>query len=60
MNTIIAYLETMFGTYPQTPKLLEAKAELRTMMDDAYQAFHRGRNVRKRGHRRCHLRVWQH
>ncbi len=39
MNTIIAYLETMFGTYPQTPKLFEAKAELRTMMEDAYQGF---------------------
>ncbi|MGR4010630.1 permease prefix domain 1-containing protein [Leucobacter sp. 1207-22] len=39
MNTIIAYLETMFSAYPQTPKLLEAKAELRTMMEDAYQGF---------------------
>ena len=39
MNTIIAYLETMFGAYPQTPKLLEAKAELRTMMEDAYLGF---------------------
>ncbi len=36
MNVIIAYLETMFSTYPQTPRLLEAKAELHGMMEDAY------------------------
>lgn len=36
MNVIIAYLETMFSTYPQTPRLLEAKAELQSMMEDAY------------------------
>ena len=36
MNVIIAYLETMFSTYPQTPRLLEAKTELRSMMEDAY------------------------
>ena len=36
MNVIIAYLETMFSTYPQTPRLLEAKLELRAMMEDAY------------------------
>lgn len=36
MNVIIAYLETMFSAYPQTPRLLEAKAELLAMMEDAY------------------------
>lgn len=36
MNVIIAYLETMFSTYPQTTRLLEAKAELQGMMEDAY------------------------
>lgn len=39
MNVIIAYLETMFGAYPQTPRMLEAKAELQTMMEDAYSGF---------------------
>lgn len=39
MNVIIAYLETMFGAYPQSPRLLEAKAELQTMMEDAYAGF---------------------
>ncbi|MGO2519211.1 MAG: permease prefix domain 1-containing protein [Microbacterium sp.] len=36
MNVIIDYLETMFSAYPQTPRLLEAKTELRAMMEDAY------------------------
>lgn len=36
MNVILDYLETMFRTYPQTPRLLEAKGELRAMMEDAY------------------------
>lgn len=36
MNVIIAYLETMFSAYPQTPRILEAKEELRSMMEDAY------------------------
>lgn len=36
MNVIIAYLETMFTPYPKTPRLLEAKAELQAMMEDAY------------------------
>lgn len=39
MNVIIAYLETMFSAYPQTPRLAEAKAELQTMMEDAYTSF---------------------
>ncbi|QIM16985.1 hypothetical protein G7067_12150 [Leucobacter insecticola] len=36
MNVIIAYIDTMFSAYPQTPRLLEAKAELQGMMEDAY------------------------
>ncbi|MDR3360809.1 MAG: permease prefix domain 1-containing protein [Bifidobacteriaceae bacterium] len=36
MNVVIAYLETMFSVYPQTPRLQEAKAELQAMMEDAY------------------------
>lgn len=39
MNVIIAYLETMFSSYPQTPRLLEAKEELRAMMEDAYSGL---------------------
>lgn len=39
MNVIIAYLETMFSAYPQSPRLIEAKAELQTMMEDAYTGF---------------------
>lgn len=39
MNVLHSYLETMFSPYPETPRLLEAKAELRTMMDDAYAGF---------------------
>lgn len=39
MNVIIAYLDTMFDAKPQTPRLLEAKAELRAMMEDAYQGL---------------------
>ena len=39
MNVIIAYLETMFSPYPQTPRLLEAKSELQAMMEDAYNGL---------------------
>lgn len=39
MNVIIAYLDTMFGAYPGSPRMLEAKAELQTMMEDAYSGF---------------------
>lgn len=39
MNVITAYLETMFSAYPRTPRMLEAKAELQTMMEDAYNAL---------------------
>lgn len=38
MDVITAYLETMFSPYPETPRLSEAKAELREMMEDAYHA----------------------
>lgn len=38
MNVIIAYLETMFSTYPATPRMAEARAELQAMMEDAYAA----------------------
>ncbi|MFD1712905.1 permease prefix domain 1-containing protein [Amnibacterium flavum] len=36
MNVVIAYLDTMFSAYPQSPRMLEAKAELQGMMEDAY------------------------
>ena len=36
MDVIIAYLDTMFSPYPATPRLEEAKAELRAMMEDKY------------------------
>ncbi|MGK2349710.1 permease prefix domain 1-containing protein [Actinomyces sp. W5033] len=36
MDTITAFLDAMFAPYPATPRLAEAKAELRTMMEDAY------------------------
>ncbi|MFF2270942.1 permease prefix domain 1-containing protein [Agromyces sp. NPDC058136] len=39
MNVITAYLETMFGAYPPTPRMLEAKAELHAMMEDAYHGY---------------------
>lgn len=39
MNVVIAYLETMFSAYPQTPRLLEAKAEPQGMMEDAYTSL---------------------
>ncbi|WP_084039473.1 permease prefix domain 1-containing protein [Demequina sp. NBRC 110053] len=39
MNVIFAYLDTMFSTYPQTPRMLEAKTELRGMMEDAYTSL---------------------
>ena len=44
MDTIDNFLDAMFAPYPATPRLLEAKAELRTMMEDAYSdAISRGR-----------------
>lgn len=39
MNVLVDYLSTMFSGYPQTPRLLEAKAELQGMMEDAYAAL---------------------
>ena len=36
MDTIDAFLDAMFAPYPATPRLLEAKGELRAMMEDAY------------------------
>lgn len=39
MNVISAYLDTMFATYPATPRMLDAKAELHTMMEDAYAGY---------------------
>jgi len=39
VNVIVAYLDSMFNAYPQTPRLLEAKAELQAMMEDAYASF---------------------
>ena len=45
MDVINAYLETMFSPYPQTPRLLEAKEELRGMMEDAHnEAVSSGRS----------------
>ncbi|MEU3019576.1 MULTISPECIES: permease prefix domain 1-containing protein [unclassified Nocardiopsis] len=36
MNVVTSYLDTMFSAYPQTSRLLEARAELQGMMEDAY------------------------
>ncbi|QWW19562.1 hypothetical protein I6B53_10910 [Schaalia sp. 19OD2882] len=36
MEAILTYLDTMFASLPQTPRLMEAKAELRAMMEDKY------------------------
>ena len=34
MNVIDSYLDTLFAPYPDSPRLREARAELRTMMED--------------------------
>lgn len=39
MNVIISYLDTMFSAYPQSDRMLEAKTELRAMMEDAYASL---------------------
>ncbi|MFV0287195.1 MAG: permease prefix domain 1-containing protein [Demequina sp.] len=39
MNVITAYLDTMFSAYPVTPRMAEAKTELRGMMEDAYTSL---------------------
>ena len=36
MDAIDTFLDAMFAPYPATPRLLEAKGELRAMMEDAY------------------------
>ncbi|PID97663.1 MAG: hypothetical protein CSA82_03010 [Actinobacteria bacterium] len=36
MDIITAYLNTMFSPYPATPRMVEAREELRTMMEDKY------------------------
>lgn len=41
MNVISAYLDTMFSTYPASARMLEAKAELHGMMEDAYAGYRR-------------------
>lgn len=38
MDILLSYLDTMFAPYPATARLGEAKAELATMMEDAYNA----------------------
>ena len=36
MDTIETFLDNMFAPYPATPRLTEARGELRAMMEDAY------------------------
>ena len=36
MDTIETFLDAMFAPYPTTPRLTEARGELRAMMEDAY------------------------
>lgn len=36
MDTIDTFLDAMFAPYPTTPRLVDAKRELRAMMEDAY------------------------
>ena len=44
MDAIDTFLDAMFAPYPTTPRLLEAKGELRTMMEDAYNdAINKGK-----------------
>ena len=50
MDTIDTFLDAMFAPYPSTPRLLEAKGELRAMMEDAYaDAVGRGRTHNEAG-----------
>lgn len=39
MSVIDSYLETLFSPYPDSPRMHEAKVELRAMMDDQYQGL---------------------
>ncbi|MGO3288323.1 permease prefix domain 1-containing protein [Brachybacterium sp. AOP42-C2-15] len=39
MNVIDSYLDTLFAPYPETPRLREARTELRAMMEDKQQGL---------------------
>ena len=39
MSVIDSYLETLFSPYPGSPRMQEAKVELRAMMEDQYQGL---------------------
>ncbi|MGO1258609.1 MAG: permease prefix domain 1-containing protein, partial [Brachybacterium sp.] len=39
MNVIDSYLDTLFAPYPETPRLREARTELRAMMEDKLQGL---------------------
>jgi len=39
VNVIDSYLDTLFAPYPDTPRLREAKTELRAMMEDKQQGL---------------------
>lgn len=39
MNVIDSYLDTLFGPYPDSPRLREARLELRAMMEDKQQGL---------------------
>lgn len=39
MNVIDSYLDTLFDPYPRSPRMREARAELRAMMEDKQQAL---------------------
>lgn len=39
MSVIDSYLETLFSPYPESPRMHEARLELRAMMDDQYQGL---------------------
>lgn len=39
MNVIDSYLDTLFAPYPETPRLCEARTELRAMMEDTQQGL---------------------
>lgn len=39
MNVIDSYLDTLFAPYPETPRLREARTELRAMMEDTQQGL---------------------
>lgn len=39
MNVIDSYLDTLFAPYPDSPRLREARAELRTMMEDQQEGL---------------------